>query len=149
MVTGFDPEGAPTVLTDGPAPAEVVLDPSVGATLVDLWSSASLPLDTASADDPTVTGEFALMPAGCLFRIIDLDPGDHAPLWHTTASTDFIYVAAGEATMLYDGGEVVLSAGETIVQRGIRHAWVNRGSQPCRLVNTSVASDLPTGVEPG
>ena len=46
------------------APAEVVLDPSVGATLVDLWSSASLPLDTASADDNAPAPDAASAPAG-------------------------------------------------------------------------------------
>ena len=61
--------------------------------------------------------------------------------------SDFIYLAAGEATMLYDGGEVVVRAGETIVQRGIHHAWVNRGTERCRMVNVSVAATLPAGVE--
>jgi hypothetical protein len=146
-VTGFDATGTETVLFDGDAPADVDLPPEVGAHLVDLWRSSDLPVDTTSTADPTA-GEFELMPAGCLFRIIDLLPGDHAPMWHRTASVDFIYIAAGEATLLHDGGEATFGTGETCVQRGIRHAWVNRGTEVARLVNVSVGASLPPGVEP-
>lgn len=153
VVTGYDDQQRPVVLSDGPAPAQVDLPPEVGASLVDLWRSDLLPLTTGGFLDPTI-GEFELMPSGSLFRIIDLDPGDHAPMWHTTASVDFIYVARGEVTMIYGdehapAGQVVLRAGDTIVQRGIRHAWSNTGLDPCRLVNVSVAATLPEGITPG
>jgi len=124
-VTGYDERGAPTVVFDSFASEAVDLPPGVGASLVDLWRSDSLPLATSGNDDPT-TGEFALMPSGSLFRIIDLAPGDHKPLWHTTASVDFIYIARGEATLLYGAEsiphELTLATGDTIVQRGIAHA---------------------------
>jgi hypothetical protein len=29
---------------------------------------------------------------------------------------------------------VLLEAGDTVVQNGTRHAWRNRGTEPCRLV---------------
>ncbi len=35
------------------------------------------------------------------------------------------------------------AGGDTVVQRGIKHAWVNRGTERCRLINTSVAAPLP------
>lgn len=153
VVTGFAADGSAAVLFDGPAPAEVHLPPEVGATLVDLWRSDTVPLDTASTSDSTA-GDFALMPPGALFRIIDLEPGTSAPLWHTTASVDFTYVASGEVTVrLGDEGavtqEIHLAAGDTFVHRGPRHAWVNRGNEVCRLVCASVAATLPDGVEPG
>ena len=152
VVTGYDDARRPAVLSDGPAPASVELPPAVGAALVDLWRSASLPLGTTGTDDPT-TGAFDLMPAGCLFRIIELEPGHHDPLWHTTATVDFVYVASGEVTVRYGDatepdGQVVLHAGDTVVQRGLPHAWVNDGPAPCRLVNVSVAATLPPGVAP-
>ena len=153
VVTGFGDDGAPTVLFDGPAPAVVELPPEVGATLVDLWRSDAVPLDTVSSADAT-TADFALMPAGSLFRVIDLAPGTAAPLWHTTASVDCTYVAHGAVTVLIgaEGGpvtEVDLAAGDTFVHRGPRHAWVNRSAGPCRLVCTSIVATLPEGVEPG
>ena len=153
VVTGFTADGSPTVLFDGPAPAEMTLPPEVGASLVDLWRSDSLPLDTVDRADATdVT--FELMPAGSLFRVIDLQPGTQAPMWHTTASVDFNYVASGEVSVLVgdegaDPIEVSLRAGDTFVHRGPRHAWLNRGDEVCRLVCTSVAASLPPGVSPG
>ncbi len=153
VVTGFTPAGKPTVLFDGPAPAEMAMPPEVGATLVDLWRSDAVPLDTTSTGDAT-GAEFVLMPAGSLFRVIDLEPGTVNPLWHTTASVDFNYVVAGAVTVLIGAEgdvpiEVHLEAGDTFVHRGPRHAWVNRGAQPCRLVCASVVADLPPGVTAG
>jgi mannose-6-phosphate isomerase-like protein (cupin superfamily) len=153
IVTGYDDSGSPAVLWDGAAPAVVELPAEVGASLVDLWRSDTLPLGTVGADDPTTAAPFALMPRGSLFRIIDLAPGEHAPLWHTTASVDFVYVATGVVTLLYGSPEhseeVTVASGGTIVQRGLHHAWVNRGTDPCRLVDVSVAATLPDGIEPG
>lgn len=131
----------------------VELPPEVGATLVDLWRSDAVPLDTVSSDDATAA-EFALMPPGSLFRVIVLAPRTAQPLWHTTASVDCAYVAEGTVTALIgaEGGsvaEVDLSAGDTFVHRGPRHAWVNRSEDPCRLVCTSIATTLPDGVEAG
>lgn len=142
LVTGYRSDGKGSVLSDGPAPAEITLPPEAGASVVDLWRSEALPLQTTDIPDPTL-GEFELMPSGCLFRIIDLEPGDYAPIWHTTATADFIYIASGEATLLHDNGSVTLETGDTIVQRGIHHAWVNQGSTRCRMVNTSIAATLP------
>jgi mannose-6-phosphate isomerase-like protein (cupin superfamily) len=154
VVTGFTDDGAPTVFHDGPAPAQVELPPEIGASLVDIWRTDALEFDTTGGNDPTDGAPFALMPRGSLFRIIDLAPGDHAPMWHTTATVDFIYVASGEIRFLYGTddeplGSVLLRAGDTIVQRGPHHAWVNEGTETCRLVNVSVAAKLPPGVDAG
>ncbi|MFV0316825.1 MAG: cupin domain-containing protein [Microthrixaceae bacterium] len=152
VVTGFDGERA-AVLYDGPAPATVDMPSGVGASAVDLWKSPSIPLDTTSPDDPTTTTPFELMPSGALFRIIDLEPGDHTPLWHTTASVDFNYVVSGTVKVLLGDeaavtDEVHLTAGDTFVHRGPRHAWVNSGEEVCRLVCSSVAAELPPDVQP-
>lgn len=153
VVTGFGPDGAPTVLFDGPAPATVDLPPAVGAAAVDLWTAQEVPLDTRATGDPTTEHPFALMPPGALFRIIDLEPGEHAPLWHTTASVDFTYVVTGRCTVQLGDEDAVteeihLGAGDTLVHRGPRHAWVNTGDTVCRLVCSSVAATLPPGVAP-
>jgi hypothetical protein len=144
VVTGRDGTRGPVVLFDGPAPAETVMPPEVGATLTDLWRSDTVPLDTLATDDATA-GAFELMPAGALFRVIDLEAGTREPLWHATASVDFNYVVTGQVTVLLgdEGGpvtEIDLAAGDTLVHRGPRHAWVNRGTSTCRLVCSSIAA---------
>jgi quercetin dioxygenase-like cupin family protein len=54
---------------------------------------------------------------------------------HTTNTIDFEYVISGEVFLeLDDGVEVHLQPGDTVVQNGTRHAWRNKGTEPCRLV---------------
>jgi mannose-6-phosphate isomerase-like protein (cupin superfamily) len=54
---------------------------------------------------------------------------------HTTDTVDFEYVISGEVDLELDNGEIVhLRPGDTVVQNGTRHAWRNRGAEPCRLV---------------
>ncbi len=134
-----------TVVVDAAAAAVIELPAVPGTSLTDLWSSDVVPVPAPDGTDPTAA-DFALMPAGSLFRIIDLAPtGDAEPMWHQTDSLDCIYLASGTATFLYDGGEVALAAGDSIVVGGVRHAWVNRGSDVCRIVNVSVALGAADG----
>jgi len=57
------------------------------------------------------------------------------PGMHTTDTIDFEYVISGEIWLeLDDGVEVHLKAGDTVVQNGTRHAWRNKGTEPCRVV---------------
>ena len=153
VVTGFDADGNGTVLFDGPAPAEMALPPEVGATLVDVWRSESLPLGTTDRSDPT-EGAFELMPAGSLFRIIDLEPGTSAPMWHTTASVDFNYVASGQATVLVgeeeaEPTEVTLEAGDTFVHRGPATPGSTGAPRCADWCARRWRPPLPPGVEPG
>lgn len=56
--------------------------------------------------------------------------GGRHPLMHRTETIDYAIVLSGEITMLLDEGEVVLRAGEILVQCGTNHAWVNRSKAP-------------------
>ena len=57
------------------------------------------------------------------------------PGMHTTDTVDFEYIVSGEVWLeLDDGATVHLRAGDTVVQNGTRHAWRNRGTEPCRVV---------------
>jgi mannose-6-phosphate isomerase-like protein (cupin superfamily) len=54
---------------------------------------------------------------------------------HTTDTIDFEYIISGEVWLELDAGkEVLLRAGDTVVQNGTRHAWRNKSSEPCRMV---------------
>lgn len=56
---------------------------------------------------------------------------DH-PGMHTTDTVDFDVVVFGEVTLeLDDGAEVVLKAGDCVIQNGTRHAWRNRSNEKC------------------
>jgi quercetin dioxygenase-like cupin family protein len=46
---------------------------------------------------------------------------------------DYAIVLSGEIYALMDEGEVLLRAGDVLVQRGTHHAWSNRTDEPARL----------------
>ena len=57
------------------------------------------------------------------------------PGMHTSDTVDFEYVISGEVWLeLDDGEEVHLRPGDTVVQNGTRHAWRNKGTEPCQMV---------------
>lgn len=59
-----------------------------------------------------------------------MDPRD--PGMHITNTVDFAYIISGEVWLeLDDRQQVLLSAGDTVVQNGTRHAWRNKTSHPC------------------
>lgn len=53
--------------------------------------------------------------------------------FHTTNTTDYVVVLSGEIYALTDKDEVLLKAGDVLIQRGTRHAWSNRSKAPASL----------------
>ena len=62
------------------------------------------------------------------------EPGSpRHPGFHKTNSVDYAIVLSGEIYALMDEGEVLLKAGDVLVQRGTNHAWSNRTDAPAYL----------------
>ena len=57
--------------------------------------------------------------------------GGRHPMMHRTESIDYALILSGEITMLLDDEEVLLKAGDVVVQCGTNHAWSNRSNAPC------------------
>ncbi len=53
------------------------------------------------------------------------------PLMHKTRTIDYAMVLTGEIWMVLDDSEVLLKAGDTVIQRATNHAWSNRSDAPC------------------
>jgi quercetin dioxygenase-like cupin family protein len=68
---------------------------------------------------------------------------------HTTDTVDFEYIISGEVWLeLDDGVSVHLRAGDTVVQNGTRHAWLNKSPEPCCIVVFMVGVvRQPSGLE--
>ena len=63
--------------------------------------------------------------------MMDVLEPDH-PGMHTTDTVDFDVIVSGEVYLeLDDGAEVLLKAGDCVIQNGTRHAWHNRSSEKC------------------
>ena len=72
-------------------------------------------------------------PDGTVFRLVEYGPGV-TPRNHRTESVDYAVVLEGEITLLLDDSDVVLRAGDVVIQRGTNHAWSNRSGKPVRML---------------
>ena len=145
VVTGRDAAGRSIFIMDGDAP-DVFERPSEGVVVTELWETRSAPADNNGHDDPSTHPLHVQPPKmGSVFRIISYPPEKskesgvseatktHAPSFHTTNTIDYVIVLSGEIYALVDGGEVLLKAGDVLIQRGTSHAWRNRSDTPARV----------------
>ena len=131
VVTGHDAKGRGVILFDGAAPNVKHRPSGLVSTL--LWTTDESPADTARGDDRSAR-EIGIPPPerGSIFRVVDFPPGAKGEM-HRTRSIDYAVVMEGEIDMVLDDSEVHLVAGDVLVQQGTNHAWVNRGTAPCRM----------------
>ena len=162
IVTGHTADGKATIVSDSEVDA-ITVGQETGLELNYIWWGDQAPtfpddgsLQPLSTYFPPVGGfrfVISTMPPESVQRPEDTDfealleeldeklPGaakymerDH-PGMHTTDTIDFEYIISGEIWLeLDDGKEVHIRAGDTVIQNGTRHAWHNRGSEPCRMV---------------
>jgi quercetin dioxygenase-like cupin family protein len=145
VVTGHDANGVAIVLQDDPI---VKLKHGKSGVLTHLWNTKSTPADIRigttiddPGDEPHVT---APPPNGSRFVIIDYPPGNSGTM-HRTETLDYVLVLEGEIDMDMDDSSVHLKAGDTLIQRGTNHAWMNRSSANCRVAFVLVDAE-PLGI---
>ena len=129
VVTG-ESNGRSCVTHDGPTPMTVQRIPETAVH--EIWWTDSTP--ALDGPDPLAGASFDVEapPGGTKFRLVYAGPGIEMPR-HRTDTIDYVTVISGEITLGLDEGDVVLRAGDCLVQRGIMHSWHNRGSEPCVL----------------
>ena len=161
VVTGHDAAGRSKFIIDAPTPH--VFSRTKGSAIVhELWETAGTPADNRGNDDAIARGHRLPPPQnGSVFRIIEYPPDSerlaaiareekmpddgsgraaasdrnnprHAG-FHKTATIDYAIVLSGEIYAMMDDGEVLLKAGDVLVQRGTNHAWSNRTSEPAMV----------------
>ncbi len=62
------------------------------------------------------------------------------PGMHKTSTVDYCVVLSGEIWAVLDESEVLLRAGDCLVQRGTNHAWSNRTDEPCAIAFVLIAA---------
>lgn len=134
VVTGHSADKVAKVMLDTPAGNSKYPGAGVVSTLV--WSTDSMPADIAVGESFEDMGARILgsppPPNGTRFAVIDFPPGN-AAVSHRTETIDYVIVLSGEIDMDMDDSVVKLKAGDTMVQRGTNHAWVNRGTERARV----------------
>jgi mannose-6-phosphate isomerase-like protein (cupin superfamily) len=124
-------DAAPQLPDAGSMPAHHAYFPPVGGFRFGLFT---VPPETdVLLEDLDIGAAFAAMETALPGMAAHMEP-DH-PGMHTTASVDYEYVVSGSVVLeLDDGTEVELRPGDTVIQNGTRHAWRNRGTEPCQMV---------------
>ena len=72
--------------------------------------------------------------------------GTRHPHMHRTQTIDYGIVLEGEITLLVEEGEVLVRAGDIVVQRGTNHAWANRSGQVCRIAFILIDGEFTEGL---
>ncbi len=157
VVTGHNAAGNSVFIIDAPTPH--VFSRTKGSAIVhELWETAATPADNRGSADAIARGHRLPPPQnGSVFRVIEYPPDserlaaiarEHAlpddsgraeatdrnsprhPGFHKTDTIDYAIVLSGEIFAMMDDGEVLLKAGDVLIQRGTNHAWSNRTAEP-------------------
>jgi naringenin degradation protein FdeH len=168
VVTTVDKDGKAVVLFDD-VNQHAKVRPHGTVTRL-LWVADETPTDMCGPADRAAR-EIGIAPpaGGSVFRIVEFPPtskeveglpldyqhkivGDHSPkrglaprhpMMHRTRSIDYAVIMSGEIDMLLDDTEVHFRAGDVLVQQGTNHAWVNRGTEPCRIAFILIDAQEP------
>ena len=158
VVTGHGADGFSRIVIED-RPESVVLEKAGGLRLTELWATSETPAGiSGTADKANRPRRIEPDPGGSVFRVIEyppdalrlksLDPEAHFasmgaqaaakdqrrhPGMHRTKTIDYAIVLSGEIYAVLDEGEVLLKAGDVLVQRGTSHAWSNRTDRPARI----------------
>ncbi|MBC2640868.1 MULTISPECIES: cupin domain-containing protein [unclassified Rhodococcus (in: high G+C Gram-positive bacteria)] len=162
VLTGLDADGKSAFISDGNTTTRTA---QPGFTVMDVWQFDSLPVDvlapsTLGADpviDPPKNGlvvRLASFPPDSefdaegykesldAFHGADSHDGDASTeggVWHLTDTIDVVTVLTGELWAVTETGETLLKPGDTVVNRGIKHIWSNRTSEPVLIIATMMA----------
>jgi naringenin degradation protein FdeH len=168
VVTALDASDKAIALFD----SRMALDSgSSGTPSAILWTTDAAPAGLSFNDDSAARPLPALPPGnGTALLLVEfppLDPaveakmdpnfmmkviGDRAParglpvkhpLMHRTRTVDYAVVLSGEIDMMLDDTVVHVKSGDVVVQQATNHAWINRGTQPCRILFVLVDSKQP------
>lgn len=144
VVTTRTAAGASAVLEDAVFGQLRRIDALPTIHFVDLWSVADAPADNTAEFPRDGDAEVPAPPkGGHILRFLEIEPDppgqEPASVTHVTETLDHVVILSGEIVCVLDTEEVLLRAGDVLVQRGTQHAWSNRGSVCCRMV--AVLSD--------
>ena len=156
IVTGHDAKGRAVIAADEFCPHVHSILERIDFGWTELWTTA-VPADNSANGDPvplqpalapapgTVTFRVVEFPPDKLFRGPTVDGAEKkVAMFHRTRSVDFVIVLSGEICGVVDDGEVLMKAGDVMIQRGTNHDWQNRSDQPARVAFVLIDA-LPLG----
>lgn len=135
IVTVENSDGEAIVLADDQGAQSIVLN---GTRIVRLWETRQLPVPLAIANDAGAEAGNAYREGfiGTSFYLAEIPPGSdlsNIPI-HNQDSLDYIAVLEGEIELVLPSQRLTIRRGETLVQAGNLHGWVNSTDAACRLL---------------
>ena len=128
-------DAAPARVGNNPDPTlrPITLQPPENGTVVRIIEFPPASQELSDVDAKTASEAFAMYGDKKALTSSGSKPARH-PFMHRTQTVDYAVVLSGEIVMLLDDSEVVLKAGEVLIQRGTNHAWTNRSEEPCKVL---------------
>ena len=110
-----------------------------GTKITRLWESSGLPVSLPLGPDLGATAGNAYRAgfSGTSFYLAELPGGTRAPAiaLHSNATLDYMAILSGKIAFKLDQDrELILKAGDTLIQGGNLHTWVNRWRESCTLL---------------
>ena len=150
IVTGHAEDGRSIVIEDDAVPNVRKLP---GAEFDEVWATGSAPepLGLRPDREPTsMAPAIGPLAGGSTIRIINFPPatsgGARSPM-HRTRTIDYGIVLEGEMVLILSDSEVMLSAGDVVVQRGTDHAWENRSANDTRMAFVLIDASFAPALE--
>ncbi len=136
------------------------IEPVPGLVFSDFWETSQPPNDNDD-DRDTAARPIRLEPGrhGTIFKAVTFPPVNSfdEARWaevyeiigasaatndggsmHVTSTIDYVICVEGELHCVLEVGEVVLTPGDVLVQRGAKHSWQNRSDKPATIVGIMV-----------
>ena len=135
VVTTEGADGRVIVIADGEPANTLVMN---GTRITRLWETPAVPAALPLTADAGATAGNAYREGfrGSSFYIAELPGGKRAPSipLHQNATLDYMAILSGRIVFKTPDQEIILKAGDTLVQGGNMHTWINRWREPCLLL---------------
>jgi mannose-6-phosphate isomerase-like protein (cupin superfamily) len=132
---------SPASNLDADMPAQVTSFPKAGSGGISLMIMQLPPESELDKLSPEQRAQLTVPVARSFPEAMEIDTSRSYQM-HATDTVDYLIVLSGEVTMMTDEGEVTLKPFDTLIQRGVNHGWINRGTQPA-LIASAVVDAVP------
>ena len=155
IVVGLNEQGRSTFVSDGFSATRLATE---AYTINQIWQAAAVPTPVMAESTLGTQAVIPVPPGGYTYVVTTFPPDaswdyeagyakalsdagaadsvgpDDLPGMHITDTIDIVTVISGEIWALVETGETLMKPGDTLVQRGTKHAWRNRSDKDCTIV---------------
>lgn len=160
IVVGVDKNGRSSFVSDGQTETRVATE---AYTINQIWQATKVPTPVMAENTLGKRAVIPPPPSGYTYVITtfppdsswdyvagyaralaeagagdSFNPGD-PPGMHKTDTIDIVTIISGEIWALVETGETLMKQGDTLIQRGTKHAWSNRSKSDCTIAAVHIS----------